>query len=263
MTPKAPMSAPAPLYERALAISEKALGPGHPNVATALSGLAALYRAQGAYERAGPLCERALAIWEKALGPDHPDVALSLNNLARLYRAQGADERAAPLFERALAIFEKALGPDHPEVATSLNNLAVLYRDQGAYERARPLFERALAIYEKALGPDHPHTKIVRAESCGASTGGGRRSAGASEDRAERTLSLRLRQEIQALLRGACVMRAAAQPQPGAAVPLAAVAVSMRRRCRRVGKKPNLMRLPLDLLQCSGERYILTTYIYR
>ncbi|SRR6266481_115915 len=35
-----------PLYERALAIREKALGPKHPRVATSLSGLATLYNNQ-------------------------------------------------------------------------------------------------------------------------------------------------------------------------------------------------------------------------
>ncbi len=44
-----------PLYERALAIREKALGPGHPDVATSLNNLAELYHDQGAYERAAPL----------------------------------------------------------------------------------------------------------------------------------------------------------------------------------------------------------------
>ena len=145
-----------PLYERALAIREKALGPEHPDVAMSLNNLAALYRNQGAYAKAEPLYERALAIREKALGPEHPDVATSLNNLAVLYRNQGAYAKAEPLYERALAIREKALGPEHPDVAMSLNNLALLYDNQGAYAKAEPLYERALAIREKALGPEHP-----------------------------------------------------------------------------------------------------------
>ena len=81
------MSAPDPLYERALAIREKALGPDHPDVAKSLNNLALLYRAQGAYERAGPLYERALAIREKALGPDHPHTKMARENLAALRRA--------------------------------------------------------------------------------------------------------------------------------------------------------------------------------
>jgi tetratricopeptide (TPR) repeat protein len=146
-----------PLYERALAICEKALGPDHPDVTTSLNNLAALYDSQGRYGEAQPLFERALAIREKALGRDHPDVATSLNNLAALHRAQGRYGEAQPLFERALAIWEKALGPDHPDVAQSLNNLAELHRAQGRYGQAQLLSERALAIWEKALGPDHPN----------------------------------------------------------------------------------------------------------
>jgi tetratricopeptide (TPR) repeat protein len=58
-----------PLYQRALAIREKALGPTHPNTAVNLSNLAELYRDMGAYGKAEPLYQRALAIYEQALGP--------------------------------------------------------------------------------------------------------------------------------------------------------------------------------------------------
>jgi CHAT domain-containing protein/Tfp pilus assembly protein PilF len=144
-----------PLFKRSLAISEKALGPDHPDVANFLLNLANLYQAQGRYSDAAPLFKRSLAISEKALGPDHPDVADSLNNLADLYQAQGYRD-AEPLYKRSLVIREKALGPDHPSVAASLNNLADLYHHQGRYSDAEPLFKRSLAIREKALGRDHP-----------------------------------------------------------------------------------------------------------
>ena len=145
-----------PLYKRALAIKEKALGPDHPSVATGLNTLALLYYNQGKYAEAEPLYKRALATREKALGPDHPDVAQILNNLALLYYNQGEFAQAEPLYKRVLAINEKALGPDHPQVALGLNNLALLYDDQGKYAEAEPLYKRSLAIDEKALGPDHP-----------------------------------------------------------------------------------------------------------
>ncbi len=41
-----------PLYQRALAIRENALGPEHPDVATSLNSLAKLYQAQGRNEDA-------------------------------------------------------------------------------------------------------------------------------------------------------------------------------------------------------------------
>ena len=43
-----------PLYKRALAIWEKALGPEHPHVAASLNNLAELYRAQGKHTEAEP-----------------------------------------------------------------------------------------------------------------------------------------------------------------------------------------------------------------
>ena len=147
----------APLYQRSLAIREKALGPDHPDVAATLNNLALLYRTQGAYTETAPLYQRSLAIWEKALGTDHPNLATGLNNLAELYRDQEAYAKAKPLYQRSLAICEKAFGPNHPNVAVSLNNLAELYRDQGAYTEAAPLYQRSLTILKKALGPNHPN----------------------------------------------------------------------------------------------------------
>ncbi|MEO0309547.1 MAG: tetratricopeptide repeat protein, partial [Gloeomargarita sp. DG02_3_bins_56] len=107
-----------PLAQRSLAIREQALGKDHPDVATSLNNLAALYESQGNYGAALPLYQRSLAIREQALGKDHPDVATSLNNLANLYQLQGNYGAALPLYQRSLAIYEKALGKDHPLVAT-------------------------------------------------------------------------------------------------------------------------------------------------
>ena len=145
-----------PLYERALAISEKALGPEHPYTATSLNNLAVLLRDQGDLAGARPLFERALAIHEKALGPEHPDTAASLNNLAGLLRDQGDLAGARPLFERALAISEKALGPEHPDTATSLNNLAHLLRDQGDLAGARPLLSARWRSARRRSAPSIP-----------------------------------------------------------------------------------------------------------
>lgn len=147
-----------PLFERALAIREKMLGPKHPDVANILNNLALLLSNHGDFAVARPLHERALAIHEKALGPEHPNVATSLNNLAQLLQAQGDFSGAQPLYERALAIREKVLGPEHRLTARSLNNLASLLHIQGDIAGAWPLVKRALAIKEKVLGPEHPST---------------------------------------------------------------------------------------------------------
>lgn len=151
-----------PLFQRALAIWEQAMGSTHPVTANGLNNLAALYHNQGRYEEAEPLFQRALVIKVQVLGLTHRDTVLSLDNLAALYQSQGRYMEAEPLYRCALAIWEQAGGPNHLDTATSFNNLADLYRSQGRYREAEPLYRHALAVLEKELGPDHPDTLVIR-----------------------------------------------------------------------------------------------------
>jgi tetratricopeptide (TPR) repeat protein len=57
------------------------LGPEHPDVATTLNNLAALYESMGNYTEALPLYERALSISEKVLGPEHPNTKTTSKNM--------------------------------------------------------------------------------------------------------------------------------------------------------------------------------------
>ena len=143
------LAAARPLYERALAIREKALGPEHPDTATSLNNLAVLLQDQGDLAAARPLYERALAIGEKALGPEHPDTATSLNNLALLLQEQGDLAAARPLYERALAIREKALGPEHPDTSRARWYLARVLSASG-YAREALQLQEVLAAEEEA-----------------------------------------------------------------------------------------------------------------
>jgi eukaryotic-like serine/threonine-protein kinase len=143
------------LFQQALKIREKVLGPDHYEVAVSLDSVGSAFWYMERYHDARPYYEKALEIREKALGPTHPEVAGSLNNLAILLRYLGEPEKSVPLYERALAIKEKAFGPQHPDVALTLTNLALLLSDIGEYEKPRSFYERALAINEKAFGSDH------------------------------------------------------------------------------------------------------------
>ncbi|MES4905724.1 MULTISPECIES: tetratricopeptide repeat protein [unclassified Streptomyces] len=147
-----------PLEERALTITEAALGPNHPDTALRLNNLAATLDNLGQHADALPLAERALAITEAAFGPNHPTTATRLNNLATTLSDLGRHADALPLEERALTITEATLGPNHPTTATCLNNLATTLSDLGRHTDALPLKERALTITETALGPNHPKT---------------------------------------------------------------------------------------------------------
>jgi tetratricopeptide (TPR) repeat protein len=65
-----------PLYQQALAIDQKALGPEHPSVARDLNNLSLLLYDTNCLAEAEALARRALAIDEASYGPDHPDLAL-------------------------------------------------------------------------------------------------------------------------------------------------------------------------------------------
>ena len=147
-----------PLFERAHALAEAAIGPTHPFTAQTLNNFALVLRDKGDLVAARPLHQRALAIREAALGPDHPDVAVSLVNLANVVAEQGDPGAALTLLERALAIRQAAFGEAHEETAQVMNNLARQLHRLGDLSAARPLHERALEIREARLGPLHPST---------------------------------------------------------------------------------------------------------
>jgi serine/threonine protein kinase/Tfp pilus assembly protein PilF len=140
-----------PLLEQALALRERTLGSGHPDIAQSLKDLANLHRAVGNFAEAGPLLGRALDIEEAAYGPVHAAVGETVSALATLHWMQADYAEAQPLFERSVSIKEEVFGPAHAEVALGLSNL-------GGMLEAAPLYERTREIFERTLGPDHPST---------------------------------------------------------------------------------------------------------
>jgi tetratricopeptide (TPR) repeat protein len=74
------------LYQRALKAEEAKFGADHPEMATTLLGLAALYRAQGDINKETATDRRALALLEKTLGEKDP---LAVDIRKRLGEAAG------------------------------------------------------------------------------------------------------------------------------------------------------------------------------
>ncbi len=104
-----------PLYQRALNLWEKTLGPECEEVAGCCSNLAIVYLEQRRFEEAEPLFKRALAIREKVLGADHPEVVQQSHSiLASHYFASGNPAEAKRLTQRASEI-ENACNSNHGE----------------------------------------------------------------------------------------------------------------------------------------------------
>jgi len=85
------------IYERSLALRQKALGPKSPEVAESLSGLAECAFQSGRVPEAESLYERALALVRKPDGSYYPGAYNALKGLAVLLRATHRDARAAEL----------------------------------------------------------------------------------------------------------------------------------------------------------------------
>ena len=143
-------------FERAVSLFERALGPDHPSVITAVDNLGMALAAQGQRDRALELHRRALAARERTLGGQHPAIARSLENLGNDLEARGDSRQAEELHRRALAILERTVGPEDPEVATVLTDLGNSLRSQGRLAEALEIHQRGLALGEKVFGPENP-----------------------------------------------------------------------------------------------------------
>jgi tetratricopeptide (TPR) repeat protein len=85
-----------PLYQRALTVQERVLGPEHPHTLRTIHDLATLYRNQGKYEQAEPLYQRALTVQERVLGPEHPHTVASREAYTNLLRVMHGQEPVTP-----------------------------------------------------------------------------------------------------------------------------------------------------------------------
>jgi CHAT domain-containing protein/Flp pilus assembly protein TadD len=144
------------LHLEALNIFEITLGKKHPNYATTLYGLGALYNYLSKYEKAEGYYLECKKIQEKTLGKKHPQYATILNNLGALYGEMGQYEKAEEYYLECKNIEEKTFGKKRPTYALTLNNLGNLYTSIRQYLKAEKYFLECKEIREKSLGKEHP-----------------------------------------------------------------------------------------------------------
>jgi CHAT domain-containing protein len=139
------------MYERAIAIFERAAGKDDPNLVAFLGALASLASNQKQYDKAVALERRAITLLEKSLGPHHPRTALAVNNLASTLVWQGDFTAAEALARRAVADTEAVFGVHHPQVASLNVTLAYSLLAQGRIKDSLPLWARMLDSGERLL----------------------------------------------------------------------------------------------------------------
>ncbi len=153
---KGDLAAAEPLQREALAIIRRAHPGPHPDVASAMSALAAAVwdgRRDGA--EAETLFAETLAMRRQLLGAEHPDVSWTLYNYAYMLLEQGALARAEALAREALANRGKTLPDEHPMVAATLQVVGRCRLGVNDPSGAEPFLRESLALRERTLPPDH------------------------------------------------------------------------------------------------------------
>jgi TonB family protein len=116
-----------PILLRLVKLS-RAKGDRHPDVATALAGLAVAKRGLGDDLGAELLFRRALRMREEALAPNHMAIVITLEQLSEACAARGKFAEALVHLQRALLRRERTLGADHATVRGLRARIAGLER---------------------------------------------------------------------------------------------------------------------------------------
>ena len=150
-------------FDECLAIRERTLPPGHPQLLMTWNALADFEYGGGQFARAEELFRKTVSTCDASPNlKDDRVCAGAYNGLALTLGARGMDDEAQRYFERALAIFERNFGADHPRVAAVLNNMGTLADGRGDLKRAEKYMQRALDMWVRLFGPEHPDVASAR-----------------------------------------------------------------------------------------------------
>lgn len=176
------LTGPAMTYWRDLAeVSDRTLGPGHPDTLTARARMAEAYLVAGQVGEAVSWFRWVLTERVRVLGPGHPSAITSRQNLGRALLAAGEPAGAVTALERVVGDYEQIRGPDRPETLAAQEELAAAYRAAGRLAEAVRLYQRTLDARERSQGPEHPDTMTTRFELADACLAEGRYRKALSE----------------------------------------------------------------------------------
>ncbi|HEY6276357.1 MAG TPA: tetratricopeptide repeat protein [Streptosporangiaceae bacterium] len=157
------LAGPAVTYWQDLAmVSDRLLGPGHPDTITIRDQLARSYLAAGQAANAVSLFQWVLTGLSRARHPDQPVIVLAQINLGRALVAAGQTDDAVTVLGQATAACERLYGPDRLETLGARDELATACRAAGKTEDAIRLYRRTLADRERIEGARHPDTVVTR-----------------------------------------------------------------------------------------------------
>ncbi len=134
-------------------MSERELGPEHPDVAATVSDLAYLLTGEGAYKEAEQFVDESLAIRRKVLGDENPKVGSALCVKANLLLAMRRYEEAGRTAAEARRILELSLPQADWQVAMAKNLQGAAFLGLRDYAGAEPLLLASLGGLSGAALP--------------------------------------------------------------------------------------------------------------
>lgn len=147
------------LYESALQILEKHLGPEHYDLTFTLNGLGRVHQALGRFDEAEKAFRWCLKLRRQHLTIEHPFVAHSFGKLVFLYGDAGRPrEDYAGMLGAAYGIYQRNFA-NYPDFMKRWNVASLdrqLDEDVRRAEVVHPSSRLALELIEKQRGPDHP-----------------------------------------------------------------------------------------------------------
>ena len=157
------LTGPAVAYWRELGtVSDRILGPDHPDTVVAGEQLAEAYLTAGQAPDAVPWFEWVLGDRVRALGADDPGTLAARCRLGHALVAASQPAEAITVLEGAVSDYERVLGANSVETLGAQDELAAAYHAAGRYGDASQLQRRTLADRERVQGSRHPDVMTTR-----------------------------------------------------------------------------------------------------
>ena len=144
-----------PYAQRAHQLTERALGPDHPDALAGGTMLGLALSNVGRNQEARAALAHSLEGQIKTLGADHLALAVTHAALAGVALSEGRFEEAARGFDRQLSLYEKNLGPSLPIIGVAELGRAVALARLGRFAEARAAIAhgRKIATADQAAHP--------------------------------------------------------------------------------------------------------------
>ncbi|XP_051963038.1 clustered mitochondria protein homolog isoform X4 [Xyrauchen texanus] len=145
--------------QKAVLMSERALGIEHPNTIQEYMHLALYCFANGQLSTALKLLYRARYLMLVVCGEDHPEMALLDSNIGLVLHGVMEYDLSLRFLENALTINSKYHGPRSLKVALSHHLVARVYESKADFRSALQHEKEGYTIYKNQVGEAHEKTK--------------------------------------------------------------------------------------------------------